>query len=1151
VASQLRFGPFRADVGDGALFLSGARIAIQRQPFALLALLLEKPGEIVTRDELRARLWPDGTVVDFERALNTTVRKLRRSLRDSAAHPRFVETLPQRGYRLVAPVEAVHDEAASSVDRTPALLVAKIAASEAADDAALLRHRWLSDAVEAHRVRDLRWMEDGLVARFASTADAVRAAIALEQAAHLLDARGASLRIALVADDGDGTQPDERADALCEVAAPGRILCAADLAGALAGNDAFRLRALGSPANAYELVVDPDRAVGLLARAPFVGRDGALARVAAALAKAEAGEGRIVFVTGEPGIGKTRFLEELAARARATGAQVIGGAAREGALGRPFGPFAEALAAWSAGEDPAALRDALSRHASVVAELVPELRDRLPDLADAPRLAPDDQRARVLDAAAQAFWSASQRKPLVLLLDDLHWADAATVTLLRHLARFVERHRVLIVGAFRDAELDREHTLHDALAAFAAQGVQERIDLRGLESTELAQLVDAIAPGKGAPIFVAALGRETQGNPFFVREILLSLLEEGKLGDEHGEILVPASVRQVVRGRLGRLSDTAQRLLAAAAACERGFDFAAAAAAADLDEGTALDGLDEALEAQIVRATTVTDRYEFGHALIRHAIYDALSAARRMRLHRRLAEALASRPRRDEHAFEIARHFQCSADLPGAERGADYALVAAERAERAGAFDEAAAALRFAAALLPVGDARSARVAARLGMALLLGNDRDEGARAAIDAARAIAASEGDAAAAEYVAAAVTPLQMWSGRGQEHAWRIAEEAMRYTGDRRDLPWAILVLNDLDRRSAEAPDHLGTIIDSPERREAWSLLTKTWRDSPGAALRRSHTGMIHERWGLIESRAEAIADWADDSEATGMWAGDYTRAIELCDRYDAMALEHGHLQHVAATRDTKARYELALGDVAAALRTADAAAEIGERAGIERERVLRFFLLDYLLVRREGVALLAARIEKELADLGPGARWMFAPLHVAAGLGHAALGNVDAALGHIAAATPVIERTLRGFVINTGMMCSAARALWEVDRSDHAEVIERNLRTKVLAGDLRFPQVDARLAVAQLCALTGRYDESRDWFARARIILDEQGARPLRAIVDYDEALALRRRDARGDRARARPLVEAARVAFEAIGMPGWLAVADRLARELG
>src|SRR5262245_11566466 len=222
VVQPLRFGPFRVDVGSRELFLSGAKVAIQRQRFALLAVLLERPGEVVTRDELRARLWPDGTYVDFERALNTTVRKLRRSLRDSAARPRYVETLPQMGYRLVAPVETVRDEAGGSIDRTPALLVA------AADDGALLRHRWHTEAVEAHRGRDLRWREAGLAARFESTADAVRAAIALEQAAHLLDTRGPSLRIALVTDDGAVTRSEERADALCAASAPGRILCTAE-----------------------------------------------------------------------------------------------------------------------------------------------------------------------------------------------------------------------------------------------------------------------------------------------------------------------------------------------------------------------------------------------------------------------------------------------------------------------------------------------------------------------------------------------------------------------------------------------------------------------------------------------------------------------------------------------------------------------------------------------------------------------------------------------------------------------------------------------------------------------------------------------------------------------------------------------------------
>src|SRR5262249_7718367 len=160
--------------------------------------------------------------------------------------------------------------------------------------------------------------------------------------------------------------------------------------------------------------------------------------------------------------------------------------------------------------------------------------------------------------------------------------------------------------------------------------------------------------------------------------------------------------------------------------------------------------------------------------------------------------------------------------------------------------------------------------------------------------------------------------------------------------------------------------------------------------------------------------------------------------------------------------------------------------------------------------------------------------------------HARMGRVEPAIRRLASVLPAIERAPGWALHYPRLACDAAETLWLSARTDHIEVIERNLRAKVVEPDFRYPMMDGRLALARLCALQQRSDEAADWFARARTVLDEQGARPLRAIVDYDEALMYARRDAAGDRERARPLVDSALAQFRTLGMPGWIRRAEAL-----
>src|SRR5262245_23241826 len=332
-------------------------------------------------------------------------------------------------------------------------------------------HRLLKDIVAAHGGQEVKWLGDGLMTVFASAADAVRGAVAMQQAARR---RAVGERLALRVGLHMGEALREETDyfgtpvviarRLCEQAQAGQILSSSVVVGLLSGRQAFRfsevgaleLRGLTTPVTAYEVPYQ-DEPRALLTQTPFVGRTAELSRLGQRLRDARAGHGAVVLLEGEAGIGKTRTLEELAETARADGSMVLWGRCYEGEAARPYGPFAEALTEYARRAPVEALRGDLGVGAAALTRIVPELRERLPELTEPVALQPEEERVRLLDAVVQNLLAIAARAPTVVLVDDLHWADHGTVAMLRHVARFARRGRLLVLGAYRDVEIDDQH----------------------------------------------------------------------------------------------------------------------------------------------------------------------------------------------------------------------------------------------------------------------------------------------------------------------------------------------------------------------------------------------------------------------------------------------------------------------------------------------------------------------------------------------------------------------------------------------------------------------------------------------------------------------------------------------------------------------
>jgi DNA-binding SARP family transcriptional activator/tetratricopeptide (TPR) repeat protein len=1136
-----------------------------RQGRLALAHLALRAGRPVTRERLIAALWGDDAPAGHSQALNVVLSKLRRALGAGV-----IENAGERAVQLTPIARVDLEEAQPALDAAFAARDAGDwpAVSEAATRVTTLADAGLLPGYEASWLEDPRRRLDelglqarellgdaGLARGGAELAHAERAATELvERAAfresgylllmrvreaqgNLVEALRVHERLRTLLRDELGVTPGPQVQAEFE-----RLLKAEQAGPAPA------------PPKPAEPVRDDAGAEFFATRAgaPFVGRRSELERLQSYFGRAAEGGRLLVLLEGEPGIGKTRLALQFMAACEAEGAVALYGRCDAETL-IPYQPFLEALRRYVARTDP----DRLAPWRGELGRVIPELEST----GEAPRPLEPSERYRLFDAASEVLTDIARTQPVVLVLDDLHWADTPTLLMMRQLARAADDAPVMIVASYRDTE--RPPQLVDILAQLRREQYLETIELRGLDETDASALIGEFSSDAMPEHINRALLDETKGNPFFLEEMVRHIGSGRASAEGNGApwpAELPEGIREVIGRRLATLSERTSEVLTTASVIGREFRIELLEALGSYNEDELDDVVDESVSAHVIAEVPgVYGRCSFTHSLIRQTLYEGLTATRRARLHLRVGEALerleAEGP--EPPLAELAHHFCLAPPSRGASKAVEYAERAARQATGQLAYEEAARHYEVALAALEQTGSNGAR---RCELLLACGDAQTKAGdvmtarntfRDAADAARALGSPRLLALAALGYGAA---HQMAGGVVDEAVVRLLEEALAAVGEEdpalraRLLARLAMELSFSDQRERRA-ELSGEAVDIARRVGDTSGL--------GMALVARHWSL----WGPgnVQERLQAVNDLLGLAESSGderlAMQGHRWRMIDLLELgdMDAVDIEIDAYMKIAARRRRlsddlyvhiyRAMRLLFAGDFDEAEAAGLRAARVGDR--VQDTNTGNATLLQALMYRRargnlerlEG----PVRYYAERFGTIPGWRCVLAWLLAETGRADASRELLDG----------FASDGFRGLPLD-GIWLGAVAYLAET-----AAVLADGTHAAALH-DLLEPYADRNVAIgwASTCAgsasrhlglladLLGRRDEAIERLETALAMNERMRARPWAVQTQIDLARVLAQAPA--DRERAASLFDAGLLEARALGMPRLLAQAERL-----
>jgi tetratricopeptide (TPR) repeat protein len=864
-------------------------------------------------------------------------------------------------------------------------------------------------------------------------------------------------------------------------------------------------------------------------RTPFVGRRLVMERLAERYARVQDAEPQFVTLAGEPGVGKTRVAAEFARRAHADGATILYGRSDAESI-VPYQPFITAIQHYLADAGEALARD-LDLELAELGRFIPGLRRDARSLVEPLVVEADAKRYRLFQAVTRVLAFIAAERPVVLILDDLHWADTSTALLLRHVVQQLHDVRLLLLGTMRDSEPLRAGDLEQLLARLRPQGSFERIAVGGFDASETAALVAEHDIGACSEDFIDGLQHATAGNPLFIRETLKSLSEldaaEGVVSAQTLRLIgVPEGAKDLIAQRVLRLAELAREVLAVACVVGGEFDVRVLEALLAKPADEIIASLEEAGAAGLVReADEGIDRFVFAHALVRDALLERHSTSRRVRLHFRIGEALELLGRSAAtNPAELARHFYSSRHVDGGDKAIRYSVQAAEAAERALAHEDAAEhyrrALEVLAGQAPPDEGRRCDLLVALGAV-----ERRQGAATA----RATFARAAELARRERLAEQLGRAALgFAGRYTEAgivdgpAIALLEEALEALGDVDSTLCAELMARLADALHFADPGRtnelsLRALVMAREIGDTRTLV---------AALESRHTALLHiahldERLRLSEEFLE-LAEDVGERELEGL--GLHWRIYDLLEASDVVNARREHQALAAlATQLRQPLYQhFAVGWEVVWAQMAGRISESEERAreafelGMQaqaRDAQTVYAIQVVALRRREGrlsdqVAVIEAAIEKHPSLVA----W-----RAVLPLAHLATGNHDEAVAEFERLAANDFAAVPGDMFWFTAMCILAETSALLGDEERAWILYEKLspfrHRNVQVTQAAFWGSSERF-LGLLAASLGRWELAGGHFVAA-IAKNEANDCPVAAAIvrrDYAEMLLARRED---------------------------------------